>query len=61
MLAHVHAGWGFQAVPVLVGALSLALFAQGWARLRARAPEHAGLERPFLLALAVACGVLPLV
>jgi cytochrome c oxidase assembly factor CtaG len=61
VLAHVHAGWGFEAVPVLAGALALVLFAQGWLRLRARAPEHAGLDRPPLFALAVACGVLPLV
>jgi cytochrome c oxidase assembly factor CtaG len=61
VLAHVHSGWSFQAVPVLAGVLALVLFGQGFARLRARAPEHAGLERPPLFVVAVACGVLPLV
>jgi cytochrome c oxidase assembly factor CtaG len=61
VLAQVHAGWGFEAVPVLVAALALALFAQGWTRLRGRAPEHASLWRWPLFLLALACGVLPLV
>ena len=61
MLAHVQTGWGVQPVPIAIAAIAIALFTQGFVRLRGRAPEHAPLTRPFLFAAAVACGVLPLV
>jgi cytochrome c oxidase assembly factor CtaG len=46
---------------VLLGLLGLGLFASGFARLRRRAPERAGWDRPALYLAAVACAVLPLV
>ena len=59
MLAHELA-WTLQPGPAIAGLVSLALFAQGFVRLRRRAPEHAGWDRPVLFLLAVACGTLPL-
>lgn len=61
MLAHLTVAWHFQPVPVGLALLALALFSQGFVRLRRRAPEHAGWDRPALFALALAAGVLPLV
>jgi putative membrane protein len=60
-LAHVETGWSLQPVPVLLALAALGLFAHGFARLRRRAPEHAGWDRPPLYVLALLCGVLPLV
>jgi cytochrome c oxidase assembly factor CtaG len=57
----VSAPWEFQPVPVLLALVALALFAQGFRRLRERAPEHAGWSRPPLFVLALACATLPLV
>jgi putative membrane protein len=61
VLAHLTVAWHVQPVPVVLGLVALALFAQGFVRLRRRAPEHAGLDRAALFVLAVAAGVLPLV
>ncbi len=61
MLGQVDYEWSFQPVPVLLALVMAGLFVQGFVRLRRRAPEHAGWERPVLYALALACGVLPLV
>jgi cytochrome c oxidase assembly factor CtaG len=60
-LAHAQTAWSFQPVPVLLAAVALGCFAQGFVRLRRRAPEHAGWDRPVLYVLALCCGVLPLV
>jgi putative membrane protein len=61
VLAHVQTGWSFQPVPVLLALVALALFVQGFMRLRRRRAEHAGWDRPVLYVLALLCGVLPLV
>ncbi len=61
MLAHLTVAWHFQPAPVGLALVALALFGQGFARLRRRAPEHAGWDRAALFALALAAGVLPLV
>jgi cytochrome c oxidase assembly factor CtaG len=61
VLAHVSADWHLQPVPVLLGLIGIGLFAHGFVRLRRRAPEHAGFDRPVLYLLAIACAVLPLV
>jgi putative membrane protein len=61
VLAHLTVAWHLQPVPVALALLSLVLFAQGFARLRRRAPGHAGWDRPLLFVLGVAAGTLPLV
>lgn len=61
MLAHLLVAWHFQPVPVVLALVALALFAQGFFRLRRRAPEHAGWDRAAIFAVALAAGVLPLV
>jgi cytochrome c oxidase assembly factor CtaG len=53
--------WTFAPVPLALAALAAVLFAQGFVRLRRRAPHRAGWDRPALFALALACGALPLV
>ncbi|MGZ4387994.1 MAG: cytochrome c oxidase assembly protein [Gaiellaceae bacterium] len=60
MLA-VEYSWTFAPVPVALALVAAALFAQGFVRLRRRAPHRAGWDRPALFAVALACGVLPLV
>ena len=61
VLAHAAVGWHVQPVPVLLAGLALALFAQGFVRLRRRAPAHARAYRAVLFVLAVAVATLPLV
>src|SRR3954470_3772004 len=39
VLAHVQTGWGVQPVPIAIGAIAIALFTQGFVRLRGRARE----------------------
>lgn len=53
--------WTFAAGPVAVAAVAALLFAQGFVRLRRRAPQHAPWTRAAVFALALAAGVLPLV
>lgn len=53
--------WSLQTVPVALALVAALLFAQGFVRLRRRSPGHAGWDRPALVALALAAGVLPLV
>lgn len=60
MLA-VEYTWVFQPGPVAVAALAALLFAQGFVRLRRRAPQHAPWTRALLFALALAAGLGPLV
>lgn len=60
MLA-VEYSWTFAPVPVALALVAAALFAQGFVRLRRRAPHRASWDRPALFAVALASGVLPLV
>jgi cytochrome c oxidase assembly factor CtaG len=57
----VEYAWVFQPGPVALAGLAALLFAQGFVRLRRRAPQHAPWTRAGLFALALAAGVLPLV
>lgn len=60
MLAVVYS-WTLAPAPIAIAAVAAALFAQGFVRLRRRAPRYAPWTRPALFALALAAGVLPLV
>ena len=60
--AAVSLAWHLHPVPVLLAAAALGLFAQGFARLRRRSPEHAGRrDAPCLFVLAVLVAMLPVV
>jgi putative membrane protein len=60
MLA-VEYAWVWAPAPIVLTAVAGLLFAQGFVRLRRRAPQHAGWGRAALFALALAAGLLPLV
>src|SRR3954447_8624541 len=59
--AAVSLAWHLHPAPVLLAAAALGLFAQGFARLRRRSPEHARPGRAVLFALAVLVATLPVV
>ena len=59
--AAVSLAWHLHPAPVLLAAAALCLFAQGFARLRRRSPEHAGAGRAVLFAIAVLVATLPVV
>jgi len=59
--AAVALAWHLHPAPVLLAAAATGLFAQGFARLRRRSPEHAGAGRAVLFVLAVLVATLPVV